>query len=81
VNCCAPEPLSNGELSRIIAELLRRPALLKAPGFALKALFGEGAEPLLGGHFAVPRALQNVGFEFRYADVRSALTAILRARS
>ena len=80
VNLCAPDPLSNAELSKIIADLLRRPALLKAPGFALKALFGEGAEPILGGHFAVPRVLERVGFEFRYADVRSALTAILRAQ-
>jgi uncharacterized protein (TIGR01777 family) len=81
VNFCAPKPLSNGELSRIIAELLGRPAFFKAPGFALKTLFGEGAEPLLGGQFAVPHALERVGFEFRYADVRSALTAILRTRS
>lgn len=80
VNFCAPEPISNGDLSRIIGELLGRPALLKAPSFALKALFGAGAEPLLGGQFAVPRALERVGFEFRYADVRSALTAILRAQ-
>jgi len=80
LNCCAPEPISNAELSQIIGELLGRPTFLKAPGFALKALFGEGAEPLLGGHFAVPRALQSVGFQFKYADVRSALTAILRAR-
>jgi uncharacterized protein (TIGR01777 family) len=79
VNFCAPQPLSNAELSGIVAELWRRPAFLKAPGFALKALFGEGAEPLLGGQFAVPRALERVGFEFRYVDVRSALTAILRA--
>jgi len=79
VNFCAPNPLPNLELSRIIADLLGRPALLKAPGFVLKALFAEGAEPLLGGHFAVPHALERVGFEFRYADVRSALTAILRA--
>ncbi|HET7543051.1 MAG TPA: TIGR01777 family oxidoreductase [Polyangiaceae bacterium] len=81
VNFCAPEPIANAELSRIVAELLGRPALFRAPRFALKALFGEGAEPILGGQFAVPAALQRVGFEFRYADVRSALTAILRARS
>ena len=79
VNFCAPEPISNAELSAIIGELWARPAFFKAPGFALKTLFGEGAEPLLGGHFAVPRALERVGFEFRYADVRSALTAILHA--
>ena len=81
VNFCAPEPISNAELSRIIGGLLGRPALLKAPGFALKTLFGEGAEPLLGGQFAVPSALERVGFEFKYPDVRSALMAILRART
>ena len=80
VNFCAPEPVSNAELSQTIGDLLRRPALLKAPGFALKTLFGEGAEPLLGGQYAVPRALQSVGFDFRYPDLRSALTAILRAQ-
>ena len=81
VNFCAPEPISNGDLSRVIGELLHRPSFLKAPSFALKTLFGEGAEPLLGGQYAVPRALERVGFEFKYSDVRSALNAILRAQS
>jgi uncharacterized protein (TIGR01777 family) len=81
VNLCAPLTVSNGELSRVISNLLGRPGFMKAPGFALKALFGEGAEPLLGGQWPVPRALQRVGFEFKYADVRSALAAILRAQS
>ncbi len=80
VNVCAPEPVSNAELSKIIGELLGRPSFIKAPSFALKALFGEGAEPLLGGQFAVPRALERVGFEFRYRSVREALSAILAAR-
>jgi uncharacterized protein (TIGR01777 family) len=79
VNLTAPEPVSNAELSKIIGELLGRPSILKAPSFALKALFGEGAEPLLGGQWAVPRALQRAGFEFQYSDVRSALAAALRA--
>jgi uncharacterized protein (TIGR01777 family) len=77
VNLCAPEPVSNAELSRIIGELLHRPAALKAPGFALKALFGEGAEPLLGGQWGVPRALEQVGFAFKYTSIRTALRALL----
>ncbi len=79
VNVCAPGTVSNGELSKIIGDLLGRPAFLKAPSFALKALFGEGAEPLRGGQWPVPQELERAGFEFRYADVRSALTAVLRA--
>jgi NAD dependent epimerase/dehydratase family enzyme len=77
VNLCAPEPVSNAELSRLIGELLKRPAIVRAPGFALRALFGEGAEPLLGGQWGVPRRLQQVGFEFRYSDIRSTLRAVL----
>ncbi len=80
VNLCAPEPLSNAELSQIIGELLGRPSFLKAPSFALKALFGQGAEPLLGGQFAVPRELERVGFEFRYKMMRDALSAIFAVR-
>ena len=81
VNLCAPEPLSNAELSQIIGQLLGRPSFLKAPSFALKALFGQGAEPLLGGQYAVPRELERVGFEFRYKLVRDALSAVLAASS
>ncbi|MEP7053228.1 MAG: TIGR01777 family oxidoreductase [Pseudomonadota bacterium] len=80
VNVCAPEPVSNAELSHLVGELLGRPSFLKAPSFALKALFGEGAEPLLGGQFAVPRVLERSGFEFRYRTVRDALSAILAAQ-
>jgi uncharacterized protein (TIGR01777 family) len=78
VNLCAPEPVSNTQVSRVVGELLRRPAALKAPGFALKALFGEGAEPLLGGQWGVPRALLQAGFEFRYSEIHAALRAALR---
>ena len=77
VNLCAPEPVSNAELSRIVGELIHRPAFLRAPRFALQALFGEGAEPLLGGQWGVPRALLQAGFQFRYPDLTSALRAAL----
>jgi len=78
VNLCAPEPVSNAELSRIVGELIHRPAFLRAPRFALQALFGEGAEPLLGGQWGVPRALLQAGFQFRYPDLSQALRAALR---
>jgi len=78
VNLCAPNPVSNAEASRLIGEILHRPAKLKAPEFALKALFGEGADPLLGGQWGVPRALEGAGFTFRYTDARTALESTLK---
>lgn len=77
VNLCSPEPVSNAEVSRQLGQLLGRPASLKAPAFALKALFGEGAEPLLLGQWAVPRALLAAGFQFRYPTLHAALSAAL----
>ncbi len=79
VNVCGPEPISNADLSVVIGELLGRPRFLKAPSFALKALFGEGAEPLLGGQYAVPHALEKIGFAFRYPTARDALRAVIQA--
>ncbi len=79
INVCGPEPISNADLSVVIGELLGRPHFLKAPQFALRALFGEGAEPLLGGQFAVPRALEKAGFSFRYPTARDALRAVIQS--
>jgi uncharacterized protein (TIGR01777 family) len=57
VNVCSPNPASNAEVSAAIAKSLHRPSWLPAPSFGLKALFGEGAEPILTGQYAVPKAL------------------------
>jgi uncharacterized protein len=57
VNVCSPNPASNSEVSAAIAKALHRPNWLPAPSFGLKALFGEGAEPILTGQYAVPAVL------------------------
>jgi uncharacterized protein (TIGR01777 family) len=73
VNVCSPNPASNEEVSAAIAKALHRPSWLPAPSFGLKALFGEGAEPILTGQYAIPRALLAHGFQFRQAELSSAL--------
>jgi NAD dependent epimerase/dehydratase family enzyme len=55
-----------------------RPSWLPVPAFALRLLFGEGADFLLTGQFVLPRRLLEAGFTFRYPDPESALRAILR---
>lgn len=57
VNVCSPNPASNAEISQAIATALHRPNWLPAPSFGLKMLFGEGAEPILTGQYAVPGVL------------------------
>jgi NAD dependent epimerase/dehydratase family enzyme len=57
VNVCSPNPASNAEISTAIAAALRRPNWLPAPSVGMKMLFGEGAEPILTGQYAVPAVL------------------------
>ncbi|HXF68566.1 MAG TPA: TIGR01777 family oxidoreductase [Thermoflexus sp.] len=76
-NLTAPQPVSNAEFSRTLGRVLGRPAWLPAPAFALRLVFGEGADFLLTGQFVLPRRLLEAGFVFRYPDLESALRAIL----
>ena len=73
VNATAPSPVTNREFTETLASVLRRPALLPVPAFALRALFGEMAEVMLGSQRVQPRAAEAAGFRFDYPALRPAL--------
>lgn len=77
-NLTAPEPVSNRDFARALGRALRRQAVLPAPSFALRLVFGEMADALLDGQFAVPRRLRELGFRFRFAEIGLALQDLLR---
>ena len=78
VNITAPEPVTNGELTRTLGRVLSRPTLLKVPGVALRAALGEMAdESLLGSTRAVPGKLLDSGYAFRHPDIDTALSHVL----
>lgn len=77
MNVTAPTPVTNSDLTRHLAEVLHRPALIPAPSFALRALFGEGADPLLTGQAALPRALLDHGYTFHFTNLHTALSDLL----
>ena len=77
VNTVTEAPVTNREFTKALAKALGRPALAMAPGFALRALYGEFAEELLGGQRVDPKALRSSGFSWKYPDLGSALGAIL----
>ncbi|MFN2616705.1 MAG: TIGR01777 family oxidoreductase [Thermoleophilaceae bacterium] len=76
VNVCAPEPVTNRELSKALGRALRRPAVLPVPAAALKALYGEMATIVLTGARMVPRRLQELGYRFRRTDLEEALRLV-----
>lgn len=74
VNLVSPEPVTNLEFTKTLAGVLGRPAVFPAPSFALRLALGEMAdELLLCSQRAVPQALLNAGFKFRYAHLDEAL--------
>ena len=73
----APHPLSNAELARLIGRVMRRPAFIPTPAFALRAAFGEVVTVVLDGQRALPRHLQEMGFTFRFPEAQTALRDLL----
>ena len=77
VNATAPEPVTNAEFTRVLAEVVHRPAFMAVPEFVL-GLGGDLAKELiLSGARVVPRKLLESGFRFRFTELRAALQAIL----
>lgn len=77
INLTAPDPVTMNEFSRTLGRVLRRPSLLPAPAFALKALLGEMSEVVLQGQNALPTRLTETGFVFRYPRLEDALRSLL----
>jgi uncharacterized protein (TIGR01777 family) len=77
VNVAAPVAVTNGEASELLARTLHRPSWLRVPAFALRAIFGEGAVPVLTGQRAFPGKLDAAGFTFRYPTLDAALAEAL----
>ncbi len=76
-NFCAPQAITNQELSKIIGKILRRPAFIPLPQFFFRLAFGEKADALLASQKQIPQRLLQAGFQFLFPDVESALANIL----
>lgn len=78
VNAVAPQPVTNAELSHVLARVLHRPAIATVPAFAARLMFGEMADALLlAGQRVVPRKLLDADFRFDHPTLEDALRAEL----
>ncbi len=76
-NLSAPNPVTNRDMAKAIGQVMNRPALLPAPGFALRTVLGEMATVVLDGQRAIPQKLQALGFTFTYPTLEAALRHLL----
>jgi len=77
MNATAPQPVTNAEFTKELAAALHRPAIFPVPRFALKLLFGEMAEVILGSQRVLPQAAQSAGFRFQYPELGPAMARLL----
>ncbi|MET0391305.1 MAG: TIGR01777 family oxidoreductase [Polyangiales bacterium] len=78
VNAVAPEATTNEDFTETLARVLKRPAFIPVPNFALKVALGELSQVLLEGANVRPQVLEEVGFRFDYPRLEDALEAMLR---
>jgi uncharacterized protein (TIGR01777 family) len=81
VNMTAPNPVTNREYTKSLADAVHRPALFPAPTPALRLAIGEFAGSVVGGQRVLPKRLLDDGFEFAYPEVGLALRALIEANA
>jgi len=78
VNLVAPHTVTNAEFTRILAKVLRRPALFVAPSPLIRLVMGEFGQEILGGQRIHPAKLAASGFVFHHPTLEEALRHELR---
>jgi uncharacterized protein len=78
VNATAPNPVTNGALSKALGRALNRPAVVPVPGITLDLMYGkEFGKVLRGGQRVMPRRALDLGYEFRHPELDEALEDLL----
>jgi uncharacterized protein len=77
-NATAPNPVRMGEMTTVLGQVMNRPSWLPVPAIALEAMLGDGAKVVLEGQQVLPKRTLADGFEYQFADVRSALTDVVK---
>ena len=72
-NLASPNPVTNAEFTRVLSRVMRRPAFIPVPEFALKLALGEVSALVLEGRPVSVAKLQGLGFTFRFPTLEACL--------
>jgi uncharacterized protein (TIGR01777 family) len=76
-NFTAPQPATMDEFAKTLGRVLLRPAIIRAPAFAVRLMLGEMAEFVLQGSRVLPKRLLEAGYGFRFPTLEAALRDLL----
>lgn len=76
-NVVAPEKVSQKDFADTACAILKKKPFLNLPGTVMKCLLGEQSQLILNGQYVQPKALKNVGFEFKFPTLKHALEDLI----
>ncbi|MCR9183505.1 MAG: TIGR01777 family oxidoreductase [Flavobacteriaceae bacterium] len=77
-NAVAPEPVTNSEMTEVLANHLKKPLFLpNVPAFALKLILGEMALLLISSQKVSSQKIEKTGFRFDYPNLKEAVMDLL----
>lgn len=77
-NAVAPNPVSNAELTKVAAKVLKKPLILpNIPKFAMKLILGEMHLLLFESQRVSSQKIENTGFNFKHHHLEPALEDLL----
>ncbi len=78
-NAVAPNPVSNAELTKAVAQCLGKPLVLpNIPKFAMNIALGEMSMLLFESQRVCATKITDAGFDFKFQNIRAALKAIYK---
>jgi uncharacterized protein (TIGR01777 family) len=77
INVTSPAPARMADLASAIGHVLGRKSYLRVPGALLSAALGQGADPILTGQRVLPGVASELGYEFAYPELLTALENLL----
>ncbi|MGW4028510.1 TIGR01777 family oxidoreductase [Streptomyces sp. NPDC004838] len=79
VNCTAPDPVRNRDITKAMSRALHRPALFAVPAGVLRLALGDMAAEVLSSQRVIPTKLLESGFTFAFPTIDDSIRAALAA--
>ena len=73
INAVGPQPVTNLEFTRALGAVLKRPAFLPMPEFALRLTLGEFTDALVSSARVIPAVAVRTGYQHSYTSLERAL--------
>jgi uncharacterized protein (TIGR01777 family) len=77
MNGTAPNPVTNKGLAKALGRAMHRPSFMPTPRFALRLMLGQVAGLVTTGQRVLPRRALQLGYQFKFPDIDSALKDVL----